>query len=431
MHTFSEGRIIITCLIFFSILFLIDFYIFKGIRAILSHSGSGIVRTAGWVYWTVNLLFFALAITLLITFSWKAGVNNSLLKWVIALLFLLYVPKIVFGMFLLGEDVFRLLRAGIVGIMKLAKTDAVAELDFFNSRRAFISQAALLAASIPFAGIIYGVAKGKYNFKVRRVELAFENLPINFDGFKITQISDIHSGSFDNKEEVERAVTLAKEQNSDVVFFTGDLVNSRADEMLPWMDVFKKITAPMGVFSILGNHDYGDYYPWSTETEHKQNFEQLLQVHNQLGFHLMRNENLRLEKRGQVIELIGIENWGRGHFSKYGDLEKAMHGTMDDSFKILLSHDPTFWEDKVMDHDKDLHLTLSGHTHGFQFGFEIPGFRFSPARLRYKRWAGLYEENNRYLYVNRGLGFLGFPGRVGIWPEITVITLKHKAKNIS
>lgn len=419
-----DSKVVLGFTIFFLVLFLIDLYVFKGVKTIFSTSSFPVRRIAAWLYWLVNLAFIGCVIYTIVTFSFFTKRPSFIFQFVAAAFVLLYVPKLIFAIFLLGEDVYRLFRALGLGVYKLASSSN-SPIEFFESRRKFISQFATVVAGIPFISIIYGVAKGKYNFKIHRVEVTFESLPKEFDGLKITQISDIHSGSFDNPEPVKHAVRLVNQQGSDVIFFTGDLVNNISDEMDSWINVFKELKAPMGIYSILGNHDYGDYARWYNEEQKKANLQKLVDIHKQLGFHLMRNENLKLERNGAYIDLIGVENWGRGGFSKYGDLDKALVGTSPGSFKILLSHDPSHWEEKVMNvPDKHIPLTFSGHTHGMQFGIELPGIKFSPVQFRYKRWAGLYNENNRYLYVNRGLGFIGFPGRVGIWPEITVFTLR-------
>jgi predicted MPP superfamily phosphohydrolase len=294
-----------------------------------------------------------------------------------------------------------------------------------SDRRKFVSQLALGLASIPFFGIIYGVWKGKYEYRVHRVKLVSPDLPEAFDGFTITQLSDIHSGSFDNVEAVLKGINLANAQKSDLIVFTGDLVNNVANEMNDWIEHFKTLSAPFGKFSILGNHDYGDYVQWPNEAAKVQNFEQLKAVHQKIGFKLMLNENCSLEKNGQKIELIGVENWGKRGFVKHGDLNKAMENVPSEAFKILLSHDPSHWEAVTLHHPKHVHLTLAGHTHGMQFGIEIPGIKWSPVKYIYPQWAGLYKKGNHHIYVNRGFGFLGFPGRVGILPEITVIELKR------
>jgi predicted MPP superfamily phosphohydrolase len=271
--------------------------------------------------------------------------------------------------------------------------------------------------------------KGKYNFKVLKYTLYFEDLPQAFDGYRLTQISDIHSGSFDNIKKVEYAIDLINKQESDVILFTGDMVNDKAEEMKPYIDIFKNLNAKDGLYSILGNHDYGDYVRWDSGEEKKQNLENLKVIQKEIGFDLLLNENRFIEKEGERIALVGVENWGKGGFKKAGDLKKASSNISKEDFKILLTHDPSHWEEQVINDDYHYHLTLSGHTHGMQFGIEIPGwFKWSPVKWRYKYWAGIYEELGQYINVNRGFGYLAFPGRVGIWPEITVIELKKGQK---
>ncbi|NER12701.1 metallophosphoesterase [Leptobacterium flavescens] len=323
--------------------------------------------------------------------------------------------------FLFGEDLYRL-GAGVYN-----KFFGQGQSFTVLSRRKFISTIALGIAAIPFTSLLYGMYKGKYNFRVLRYTLHFDDLPDAFDGYRITQISDIHSGSFDNKSKIEYAVDLVNEQESDVILFTGDMVNNEAREMLPWKDTFSKLTARDGKFSVLGNHDYGDYISWSSPEEKTKNLDQLKDLQKEMGFDLLLNENRYLEKDGERIALIGVENWGAGGFKKAGDLGKAASGIQKDDFKILMSHDPSHWENQVIQDDYHYHLTLSGHTHGMQFGIEIPGLiKWSPVKWRYKYWAGIYEELGQYINVNRGFGYLAYPGRVGIWPEITVIELKKK-----
>jgi hypothetical protein len=403
---------------------LIDAYVFTGVKAfysVLSPLYGEIIRL---VFWSANLAFIAL---LLYAFSGGQGAGKTSLKVIGSLGAVLYIPQLVFALFLLLEDLYRFVRLIAVDLYKLSGGDAAGHLVSLASRSPALSIVAAIASVIVMAGIVFGLTKGKYRYKVHRTELEFDDLPEAFDGFTITQISDIHAGSFDNAEEVKRAVRLINEQHSDVIFFTGDLVNTTAGEMEPWVEVFDKLKAPMGKYSILGNHDYGDYASWPSVEAKQANLLHLFDMHDRIGFHLIKNENLILERNGGKIELLGMENWGAG-FSKYGDFEKTLKGSSSDGFRILLSHDPSHWEGEVIGHTEHIHLTLAGHTHGMQFGFEIFGLKFSPVRLRYRRWAGLYKENNRYLYVNRGFGFLGFPGRVGIWPEITVITLRKSGK---
>ena len=322
-------------------------------------------------------------------------------------------------LFLLGEDIFRSLSAIYSKLFTSSNTFHL------PARRKFISNIALGVAAIPFASLLYGMYQGKYNFRVIKHTLQFDDLPEAFDGYKITHISDIHSGSFDNRPEIERAVNMVKAQKSDIILFTGDLVNNKSSELLPWKDLFAELKADDGVFSVLGNHDYGDYIDWNSAAEKSQNLEELKQLQKEMGYDLLLNENRFIERNGQRLALLGVENWGKGGFKKAGDLKKASKGVRPDDFKILMSHDPSHWDEVVLKDAHRYHLTLSGHTHGMQFGVEIPGwFKWSPIKYRYKHWAGIYKVKGEYINVNRGFGYLGYPGRVGIWPEITVIELK-------
>ena len=297
----------------------------------------------------------------------------------------------------------------------------------FPQRRKLVSQMAIALGAIPFSSLLYGMYKGRYNYRVLNYTLEYENLPDGFDGFQITQISDLHCGSFDNTKKVAYGLDLIDKQKSDLVLFTGDMVNNKANEARPWVEFIAKIKAPYGKFSVLGNHDYGDYSDWENEADKKQNMEEMYQIHQDMGFDLLLNESRYIEKNGDRIALVGVENWGAGRFKKAGDLEKSISKIEPNDFKILLSHDPSHWEAEVIPHAYPFHLTLSGHTHGFQFGIEIPGWiKWSPIQWRYKQWAGIYENKEQKLNVNRGFGYLAYPGRVGIWPEITVITLKKK-----
>ncbi|MBT8203840.1 MAG: metallophosphoesterase [Eudoraea sp.] len=330
--------------------------------------------------------------------------------------------KIITIGFLFSEDLFRFLAAAY---QKLFGSTGEFSLP---TRRRFLSLVAMGIAAIPFGALLYGMYRGKYNFKVLKYRMEFEDLPEEFDGYQITQISDIHSGSFDNRDKIEYAIELINKQESDAIFFTGDMVNNKAEEMIPWANLFSQLEARDGKYSILGNHDYGDYVPWETEEKKMQNLEELKDLQKEMGFDLLLNESRYLKKGQDQLALIGVENWGRGGFKKAGDLNRATANIRSEDFKILLSHDPSHWEDVAIAHPMHIHLTLSGHTHGMQFGIEIPGWvKWSPVKWRYKYWAGIYEEMGQFINVNRGFGFLGYPGRVGIWPEITVITLKKKA----
>ena len=335
-----------------------------------------------------------------------------------ALFFTLFCFKLILISFLFFEDILRL----IVSIYKFFFNPTES---FLIDRRGFLSKIALLIASIPIPFVLHGIFKGRYNYKVYNYELDFEDLPKEFDGYQITHISDIHSGSLNNIKSVEYAVKLINEQNSDLILFTGDIVNNRADELDVWKNTLSKIKANDGKYSVLGNHDYGDYVNWKFENEKKDNFENLLKIQNEMGFNLLMNENISIKRNKQSISLIGVENWGKGRFKKKGDIDKACNGLNENDFKIVMSHDPSHWDEILKNHKTHFHLTLSGHTHGMQFGIEIPGWiKWSPAKWAYKYWAGLYNENKQFLNVNRGFGVLGFPGRVGIPPEISVITLK-------
>jgi uncharacterized protein len=327
---------------------------------------------------------------------------------------------------LLLEDIYRLFSGTISHFVSQNKSGS-----FLPERRKFVSQLALALAAIPFSSLIYGMTFGKYNYKVIKQQIFFPDLPDAFDGFKITQISDVHSGSFDNPEKINYAIDLVNEQNSDMILFTGDIVNTHAKEMLPWIETFNRIKKhKYGKYSILGNHDYGEYVDWKSQKDKEANFQAIKSLYGQIDFKLMLNEHAFIEKGNDKIALVGVENWGL-HFKKAGDLHKASEGLSKEEFKILMSHDPSHWDAEINQHQKDFHLTLSGHTHGLQFGIEIPGFfKWSPAQYVYDQWAGLYEKAGKYIYVNRGFGYHAYPGRVGIMPEITVIELK-KGRNVA
>lgn len=371
-----------------------------------------------WVYLAISILIFIYIIYSFSTFDRRQGQNKTSL-FTMGLLLITVLPKLLIAIVMLGEDIVRVI-SGTTRAFISTNTKP-----FLQERRRFVSIAALGIAAVPFLSLLYGMTKGKYNFKVLRQTVSFPDLPDNFNGMTITHISDIHSGSFDNKEKIQYAIDLINQQNSDIVLFTGDIVNTHATEMDPWIETFKAIKTPeFGKYSVLGNHDYGEYIDWPTQKEKDDNFAAIKDLHRQIDFKLLLNENIKLEKDGQQIALVGVENWGH-NFKKAGDLDKASKGLTPQDFKILMSHDPSHWEYEVKTHKNNYHITLSGHTHGLQFGIEIPGIiKWSPVQYVYKQWAGLYENIGRYVYVNRGFGFHAYPGRVGIWPEITVIELK-------
>lgn len=404
------------------ITFALEWYTYQGIKILTyrwrSSLGRQLVR---WGYW---LLMAGLVVCLVIAFQRTQTTHrlSPFAQGLINTFITLLVTKIAFVLILFGEDIYRII-IGAFRYLKKTSTSTADGMPLLPGRRKWISQTGLLIAGVPFVSFIYGISKGKYDYRVHRQTLYFDDLPDNFDGFTITQLSDIHAGSFDNKEAVKRGIDLANAQNSDLVVFTGDLVNNVAEEIVPWIDLFKQVKAPYGQFSILGNHDYGDYAIWNNEEEKAANLDQLMQYHTSMGYRLLNNAHVILEKGGQKLVLLGVENWGNGFIQK-GDLEKTLTGVDDHAFKVLLSHDPSHWEEKVKKHPVKIQLTLSGHTHGMQFGVEVPGYQWSPVQYRYPHWAGLACVNQRQLYVNRGFGFIGFSGRVGIWPEITVIELR-------
>ena len=336
--------------------------------------------------------------------------------------FSFFVFKLLLIVFFLAEDVLRLLRVMFVFVKNLISgRGPKAEVP---GRRKFIRQTGLFLAAIPFSSMLYGVARGKYDFRVNRMTLNFKNLPESFEGFRIVHISDIHSGSFDREDAIRRGIELVNDEKPDLICFTGDLVNNDSREIVPFIEDFKKLKARHGVFSTLGNHDYGDYKSWESPVAKEKNMELLFQYQEEMGFKLLNNANAIIEGNGQKIGIYGVENWGNRPFPQRGDIDAALKGAEDVQFKVLMSHDPTHWDKEILKHPTHFDLTLSGHTHGMQFGIEIPGFKWSPIKYIYPQWAGLYEKASQLLYVNRGFGFLGFPGRVGIWPEITVFEFR-------
>ena len=405
-------------LIFIAIWLLVDLYVFQAMKTVFTGPKAVYVNYAYWLFDIVLMV-----IIIYVGASGKmAGGPPKGGSYIMGLAVLSLAPKIIVTPFLLIEDIVRLIQGGYVGIQKMRHAVGSEDLHMWG-RRKFVSQVALGVAAIPFIGTAWGMIKGKYDYRVHKVKIAFKDLPDAFHGFKITQLSDIHSGSLDDVAAVRRGIELANAQKSDMFVFTGDLVNNVATEMDPWIDHFSLLDAPHGKFSILGNHDYGDYVQWPSEEAKAKNLQDLKEVHGKIGFRLLLNESVHLEKNGEKIALIGVENWGKRGFVKHGDLDKAIAPIEDSMFKVLLSHDPSHWEAVTVPHAKKVHLTLAGHTHGMQFGIEIPGIKWSPVKYIYPQWAGLYPKEGQYIYVNRGFGFLGFPGRVGILPEITVIEL--------
>ncbi len=391
----------------------IDLYAYQAFKTVFRSTATP------WIYWGITLAYIILSVSISVLMS-SGKVDYKYLGVLMGASILLAVPKLVAIVPLLIEDITRLGQF----LFRAATTQPTT----LPGRRTFISQVALGLAAIPFIGIIDGIWKGRYRYRVISHTLEFDDLPDEFDGFTIAQISDIHSGSFDNKEKVEYGVQMVNELGADAVMFTGDMVNNVATEAEPWIDTFKKLTGKSGVFSILGNHDYGDYWRFPSAQAKVDNLNRLKEIHAEMGMDLLLNESRFFERNGQRLYLAGVENWGLPPFPQYGDLQEALNGIPEDAFTILLSHDPSHFDAEVKQHSKKVHLTLSGHTHGMQFGIEIPGWiKWSPVKFKYPKWAGLYPEpDGQVLHVNRGFGFLAFPGRVGMWPEITHITLRKK-----
>ena len=398
----------------------IDFYVFQVVKMLCQGSSSRTKTIIFTTYWTVSIgiIIFFLFLPFLNTERWPKNLRNYLFATIVGFFF----AKLLASVFFLVDDLRRAIQWA-VGKIFFRNTEGESQMNEGISRSVFLSWVGIGVGGSLISSLLYGFTN-KYNYQIRRIPLSFSNLPSAFRGLKIIQISDIHSGSFDDKKAVEKGVQMILDLRPDLILFTGDLINDRATEMMGYEDVFSRLKAPMGVFSTLGNHDYGDYVKWPDRAARDQNIEDLKKIQADLGWRLLMNEHVVLEKQGQEIALIGIENWSsKARFPKYGKMSKAYPGAEKYPFKILMSHDPSHWNAEVRPLYADIDLTLSGHTHGMQFGIEVPGFKWSPVKYVYDQWAGLYEEGKQKLYVNRGYGFIGYPGRVGILPEITLIEL--------
>lgn len=378
-----------------------------------------------WIYYSyllINLLIIMNFVVQIIFKNFSVYFFYSLGLVMVSVIFQISIVAI-----LVFEDIIRL----PVWLYRIFNNGTSSSLSEIPQRRLFISQLSILLASIPASALFFGMLRGKYNYKVIKHQLSFNRLPKDFNGFKIVHISDFHCGSFDNKEKLTCGIDLINKQKPDIILFTGDMVNNIADEILPWKSLISSLNAPYGKYAVLGNHDYGDYNSWNSDEEKIENFKKLITLQNEMGFKLLNNTSEIININQSTIDLIGVENWGSG-FKQKGNLDLALANTKANDFKILMSHDPTHWKEKVLTHKQHIDLTLSGHTHGMQFGIEIPGIiKWSPAKYRYKHWAGIYQEFNQIINVNRGFGFLAYPGRVGIYPEITLITLQTKESSKS
>lgn len=415
---------IIRALIAIFLFILIDMYLFDGVRTLTKGLSESQERTAHLLYWSFSVVTVLLLIALFVSNleSWP--------KWLkvysISFLSILVMSKLVVLVFLFIDDSGRLIRYAyqFFGAKINSDVGAAVNPNISISRSEFLVKAGLLVASIPFISLLYGMAHGASNLSIKRKKIHLPNLPGSFDGLKVLQISDLHTGSFVNDKIIRSAVDMINEEEADLIFFTGDLVNNLADEVIPYVPLLKELKAKHGVFSITGNHDYGDYSRWDSKEAKKENFEKLIKAHKDMGWRLLLDEHEHIEKDGEKITVIGVQNWSANlRFPKYGSLSKATADMDVSPVNILLSHDPSHWRGEILERFKHIDLTLSGHTHGAQFGVDIPGIKWSPVKYFYKEWSGLYEHANQYLYVNRGLGFLGYPGRVGMMPEITVLEL--------
>jgi len=402
--------------IFLLVLIAIDFYIFQVLKHLLQGSAPGLRTPISIIYWS----FCILCLGSFLLFPYSS--NPYFRQYVFSISMGWMFTQVVMALVFLIDDI----RRGT--FWTLSKISSSTGAQFINTengipRSTFLSWLGVGLASTLFFSLIYGFGN-KYNYRVIKKQISLKGLSDKFKGFKIIHISDIHSGSLNDKVAVQKGIDLIKSQNADLILFTGDLVNDRATEMNNWMEVFNQLKAPFGVFSTLGNHDYGDYVQWETKELKQKNLQDLMQVHSNLGWKLLMNENVKIEKEGAFIQIVGIENWGaKARFPKYGKLDKAMEGVHPDNPIILMSHDPSHWEAQVIPTYPQIQLMLAGHTHGMQFGLENPYFKWSPVQWVYKQWAGIYKNGQQQLYVNRGFGFIGYPGRVGILPEITLIEL--------
>ncbi|GAA5031264.1 phosphoesterase [Marivirga lumbricoides] len=406
------------------IFLLLDFYAFQAVKISLQNAGSFWRNLSFYSYWGFT------AITLVAFFLYHFGNPDAYSRvfrsFLLVIVFINYFSKFFAAIVLLLGDLFRLGQYAFQLIQdKVSNSSQPISTDNKIPRSEFLAKTALVAGGLPLAAMSFGIISGAHDYRIRRKTIVLPNLPKAWDGVRMAQISDIHSGSFWNKIAVEGGVDMLMKEKPDVVFFTGDLVNNEASEVEKYIPIFSKVKAPLGVYSTLGNHDYGDYKNWSSAKAKQQNLNNLKEAHRILGWDLMLDENKIFYTDKEPLAIIGVENWGAGRFAKYGNLAKAYSGTEEFPAKILLSHDPSHWDAQVRKDFPDIDLMLAGHTHGFQFGVEVGDFKWSPSQYVYKQWAGLYTNNHQHIYVNRGYGYLGYPGRIGMPPEITIIELKQ------
>lgn len=411
------SRILSFC-IFLVVFFAIDFYVFQGYKLLVRRWIPSYSTLLHIVYWAVPVILLLFIIG---TMIWSPEPTKSkVMLWSSSILFGIFIAKFVWLLFMVLDDLVRIIR---LGGQRVSSEPGVKPI----SRSQFIVTTGALLAGTLFGTMIYGIARGAHNYTVMRRRLKLKNLPKAFQGFKIVQISDVHSGSFWSKDGVKRGIQMILDQKPDAIFFTGDLVNSKTSEFEEFKEIFGRLEAPYGVYSVLGNHDYGDYYRWPDKNgvTKEQNLQQLINHQSDMGWNLLMNESKIIEKDGEKLGILGVENWsGHKRFPKYGKLNQAYAGVADVENKLLLSHDPSHWRAEVLKDYPTIDAMFSGHTHGMQFGIDTKYYKWSPVKYQYPEWADLYEENGQYLYVNRGFGYLGFPGRVGFLPEITVFELE-------
>lgn len=415
-------------LIFSIIILIVDLYSFYGFKKIKINLNKIAKIIFKIIFWSIPVIII-IALILLLNFRREVNPQNSMVyfHYFSGLFLLFYIPKLFFILFNLLDDLFHLGKFLILKLKKIKYDDST---DVKISRSAFLTRVGLLLAGIPFLSIIYGIAWGRFDFIIRKTNLSFPNLPKEFDGFKIVQFSDFHLGSFlSNEDKVAEVVDLINKQNPDLVVFTGDMVNNLASEVDTFLPILSKLKAKHGMFSILGNHDYGEYVRWASPEKKRENIEQLIKNEEEIGFKMLMNSSTKIKIGDSSVALLGVENWGLPPFPQYGKLDKALANIDNSTFKILLSHDPTHWDAEVVE-KTNIDLTLSGHTHGAQFGIEIPGWRWSPVNLRYKQWGGIYKKKGQALNVNTGIGFIGFPGRIGMPPEVGLIILNSSKNKI-
>jgi predicted MPP superfamily phosphohydrolase len=414
----TPAQLLLRLFLTFFFLGIVEYYAFQSVKTVTANFSDNTQRITNFIWWSVPILFVCFG--LLAAFSdmrtWAPGAKTMLQ----ASFVLVLVAKLVMSTTMLIDD---LRRAGTFAVSKFTTRPVD-----YSSRSKFLATAGIFLAGVPFATLTYGMLRNMYRFTFHRVNIPVPNLAEGLQNLKIIQLSDIHSGSFTKRQPLVDAIKMINDQEPDIVFFTGDLVNNTAPEIEQYLDVFGKIKAKYGVFSVLGNHDYGDYQQWASEAAKTQNLQDLFAHHKTMGWNLLLNENRILDINGAKLAVLGVENFGaKMNFHKHGQLDITHAGTNDADMRILLSHDPSHWDYEVNSNPtyKNIELTLSGHTHGFQFGIEIPGWvKWSPSQYAYKQWADLYQTGKQFLYVNRGFGVLGYPGRVGILPEITILTLQ-------